>query len=115
MAKGEEAVSLLSSAGEWHTPTIDAALRPGHDQLLQMPSEPARVDALILAYFHDVDRQTLLAFGVACATLHGSIVEMFRTKAVAESYQPAYEEFLSTVGALQRAVLETMRSGAIDH
>ncbi len=109
LAKGEEVVSLLGSAGEWYTRVIDAALTPGHDKLLEYPPEPSRIEALVLAYFHDIDPQNLYDLRMACAALESSVVEMLETKFVPVSYQPVHNGLVTTAIALQRAVLKGMQ------
>jgi hypothetical protein len=110
LAKGEEVVSLLSSAGEWHTQVIDAALTPGHSNMLVYPEAPCRVEALVLAYFPGVDRKTLHALKVVNVSVNGSVLEMLTTKAAPAGYQALYEGLLSSAVALQRAVLKEMES-----
>lgn len=110
LAKGEEMVSLLASSGEWHRAVTDSALTIGHSKLLEYPSAPFRVEALVLAYFPKLENPFLIRFNVAVAHLHSSIVEMLSTKLTSDSYQSSYEELRSSASALRGEVLKTMHS-----
>jgi hypothetical protein len=110
LAKGEELVGLLSGASDWHTSAIDAALTPGFAGMITWPTQPERVEALVLAYFPDLEAAFLSPLKTAWIKMSQTVLEMNKTKLTPVEFQEVHETLLRTASALQRATLRSMRS-----
>jgi hypothetical protein len=107
--KGEELVGLLSGASDWHTRAIDDVLTADFSGMIIWPTQPERVEALVLAYFPELGKESL-ALQQACITMNQVVIEMSKTK-LPENFKDAHAALLSTASELQRGALKSMRSG----
>jgi hypothetical protein len=109
LAKGEELVGLLCGVSEWHTQAIDDVLTPEYSKMIFWPTQPDRVEALVLAYFPQLG-QELHALRLACIQTNQAVIEMRKAQTAHESYKPAHAALLKSATELQQGVLKSMRS-----
>jgi hypothetical protein len=111
LSKGEELVGLLSGASDWYNRATNDALNPGFIGMITWPTQRERIDALVLAYFPEV-RIESLALERACITLNKTVIEMYKTKLVPDTFKDVHAAVLRTATELQNGVLKSMRAGA---
>jgi hypothetical protein len=110
LAKGEELVGLLSGASEWYVNAIDTVLTDGFGGMIIWPTQPERIEALVLAYFPELEGAFFRVLKTACLKMNDAVLEMYKTKLSPEGYQDVHATLLRTASELQRAALKSMRS-----